>query len=394
MRRLTFAIAMMMSVLGVLAWAAGLDPRAPLAPAQERVFKGADLQPVMGSTSVVADSLRIEAVNDEEATALQSVALDGLAAADYSFLRYRFLGFPQTLELSLIFRRADSLDEVRVVSLPWPGHGDAWFDLSAVPEWQGRIVELGFAQFPTPQVVSASQPFEPFTLEAVALVSPSWKGELAALSTDWLGQWPWSQRSVHALGRDTDTPRARSIVLCIALVVALALVWGGALLRWRGRRLVTAAAIAIAAGWLLLDLHWQAGLQWRHQTTRALYAGLQWPAQEARAADADILAAAKEIERALAREADTARILVHAGGSYEQLRLAWHLLPRNVAVLPLVVEASVALPPGTLVVVYNYDEWRLDAAAGRLRGGGLDWPAEPVAHGHGWILARITEDRR
>lgn len=394
MRRLAFTVAMMASVLGVLAWAAGLDPRAPFSPAQEQAFNGIGLQAVMGRAAVAGDSLRIEAVSDEEATALQSVALDGLAAADYPFLRYRFSGFPQTLELSLIFRRADSLDEVRVVSLPWPGRGDAWFDLSSVPEWKGRIVELGFAQFPTPQVVSANQPFEPFTLEAVALASPSWKGEFAALSTDWLGQWPWSQRSVHAVGRDTDTPRARSIVLCVALVVALALVWGVVLLRWRGRRLVVAAAIAVGAGWLLLDLQWQAGLQWRHQTTRALYAGLQWPAQETRAADADILAAAKEIERALAREADTTRVLVHAGGSYEQLRLAWHLLPRDVAVLPQVVEASVALPPGTLVVVYNYDEWRLDAAAGRLRGGGLDWPAEPVARGHGWILARITEDRR
>lgn len=394
MRRTAWAVAMLASVLGVLAWAAGLDPRAPFAPAQEHAFNGTQLQPRMGQAVASAEGLRIEAVG-EGATALQSIALDGIDAAAHPFLRYRFSAFPQTFELSLIFRRADSLDEVRVVSLPWPDAGDSWFDLSVVPEWKGRIVELGFAQFPTPQVVAPTQPFEPFTLAAVALGTPSWKGEFAALSTDWRGHWPWSQRSVHALGRDTDTPRARPLVVCVALVCAFAIVWGIVLLRWRGPRLATAAAIAVAAGWLLLDLHWQSGLAWRGQTTRALYAGMDWPAQETRAADADLLAVADRIKPALARESDRTRILVHAGSSYEQLRLVYHLLPHNVAVLPQVIEqASPELPAGTLVIVYANEDWSFDASSGRLRGGGLDWPATRVAGGGNWILARIAEGRR
>ena len=55
---------------------------------------------------------------------------------------------------------------------------------------------------------------------------------------DWLGQWPWSQRSVHALGRDTNTPRAQSLVLCLALAIGLVLLWAIVFLRARGAALL------------------------------------------------------------------------------------------------------------------------------------------------------------
>ena len=218
MRKLLFSAAVLLSMSALLVWAAGVDWRSPLSPDTVRNWSGSDFRVVIGGAAQDETRLRIGAVG-ENRTALQSVVLNGIEAAENPILRYRFEQFPHTLELSLVFRRAGD-DDVSVVSLPWPGEGDAWFDLGTVPEWQGRIVELAFAEYPTPQIVPPMQGFQPFTLVDASLDSRSWRGDVAALMTDWLGQWPWSQRSVHALGRDTDTPRAESLVLCLALAIA------------------------------------------------------------------------------------------------------------------------------------------------------------------------------
>lgn len=391
MRRYLFAVAVLASLFAVLAWAAGLQWRSPLRATQGHALDGAAFKPVMGTASEDAAGLRIATLGEGD-TALQAVVLNGLDAGEFSLLRYRFEDFPHTLELSLMFRRADAKDDVHVVSLPWPGNGDAWFDLSSVPEWGGRITEIGFAQFPTPQVVPASQPFAPFALVDADLQPSSWQGQFGALFTDWLGYWPWSQRSVHALGRDTDTPRAQSLVLCMALGIGLLVGWAFVLLRWRGRRLLGLAAAAVAAGWLLLDLQWHAGLRWRHEATRTLYAGLDWPAREQLSADTAVIAAARDIKALLVDEPDTTRILVHAGSSFEQLRLVYHLLPLDVAVLAQVIVGTHAkLPPGSIIVVFNAEDWRFDAARHSLSDGGIEFPVDALLQRGSLLVARVRE---
>ncbi len=378
MRKLIFVVALLVGVFVVLAWAARLEWDAPFVATEQLEFKGSRFQVIMGGALHDEDHLRIGAVGNER-TALQSVQLDGIDAGTYRLLRYHFEQFPHTLELSFVFRRADMLEEVHVIALPWPGDGDAWFDLSNVPEWKGRIVEIGFAEFPTPQIVPPMQGFKPFTLVGADLRSRSWRGDFSALWTDWLGYWPWSQRSVHALGRDTDTPRAQSLVLCIAIIVALAAFLAVAVLRWRGTRLRRLVLVAFIAGWLLLDLHWHAGLRWRHEATHTLYAGFDWPQRELNSADSDVVRTAIRLKALLRDEPDSTRILVHASSSFEQLRLVYHLLPLNVAVLAQVIAATPApLPDGSLIIVYNTEGWAYDARRRVLDGGGMQFPVEPI----------------
>ena len=136
-------------------------------------------------------ALRIGAIGDD-GNALQSIALDGLRAEDFSTLRYRFEGFPRTLELSLVFRRADAPDDVQVVTVPWPGDGWRSLNLHQVPGWHGQITELGFAENATPQVVPESVAFRPFRFDGAELWSPSWRGRFAALYTSWFGYTPWT----------------------------------------------------------------------------------------------------------------------------------------------------------------------------------------------------------
>lgn len=361
MRRIALVLAVLASWSILLLWAARIDLASPFVAAEQREFPGDDFAAVFGTGAADADRLRMTAAS-ADFTSLQSLVPSDLDAASFPTLRYRFANFPRTLELSLVFRTADSAEDV-AISLPWPGEGTNTFDLSQIPQWQGRIVELGFAEFPVAQLVPPAEGFRPFELVEAALWSRSWRGDLAALSTDWLGAWSWTQRSVHALGRDTDTPRARSLVLCVALALGIALVWIALLL---GRRTLMFARVGLGvavAAWLALDIVWQAGLWGRLQTTRAVYAPLDWSERERTVADTDVVAAAESLRTMLRDEPASSRILVYADANngYELMRFVWHALPLNIAVYAYASFVGGALPERTLIVFYRSDAWRTNA---------------------------------
>jgi hypothetical protein len=360
MRRIVLLLAVLASWTILLFWAARIDVSSPFVAAEQRAFPGDDFSVVFGTGSADADRLRVTAAS-ADFTSLESLAPSDLDAASFPTLRYRFADFPRTLELSLVFRTTENPDVV-AISLPWPGEGTNTFDLSQVPAWGGHVTELGFAEFPVAQVVPPAEGFRPFEIVEAALWSRSWRGDLAALATDWLGAWPWTQRSVHALGRDTDTPRARSLVLCVALAAGIALLWIALL---GGRRSPGVARLGIGVAvlaWLALDIVWQAGLWGRLQTTRAVYAPLDWDARERTVADTDIVAAADRLRAILRDEPASSRILVYADSTfgYELLRFVWHLLPRNAALYAYASFAGAALPKGTLIVFYKSYAWRTD----------------------------------
>lgn len=388
MKRGLFVIALLLSGFLILLWAADVDWKSPMSSDHSRHWNGSDFRVVMGGAVEDEQRLLIGAVGDNR-TALQSVTLNGIEAADYPILRYRFDQFPHTLELSLVFRRADA-EDVTVVSLPWPGTSEATFNLGTVPEWQGRITEIAFAEYPTPQVVPPMQGFKPFALVDVALHERSWGGELSALMTDWLGYWPWSQRSVHALGRDTDTPRAQSLVLCIVLFILVVVFWAAVLLGLRGVRLVQSVAICVALGWLVLDLQWHSGLRWRYAATKNLYAEFDWPQRELHSADSDIIAAATSIKSLLRDVPENSRILIHSESSFALLRLVYHLLPLNVAVFAQATATHTPLPNGTLIIVYEAEGWGYDPARRVLEGGGVVIPGDLLLRNGNLLVMRYS----
>ena len=366
MRRTALALALLASWAMLLVWAARVDWSSSFSPAEQREFPGDDFSAVFGSGSADVDRLRITSTA-EDYTSLQSLRPSDVEAEKFPTLRYRFADFPRTLELSLVFRTAENPEDV-AVSLPWPGDATRTFDLSQVPQWRGRIVEIGFAQFPIAQQVPPAQGFKPFEIVEAGLWSRSWRGDLAALATDWFGAWPWTQRSVHALGRDTDTPRARSLVWCVALAVVIALIWIAILFGPRDRKMAIAGFAIFGIAWVALDTVWQNGLWGRLQATRAVYAGLSWQQRQSTVADVDIVAAAEKLRAMLRAEPEQSRILIYTGPerSYELLRFVWHLLPRNVALYGYARMSTDALPEGCLLVFFRNDDWRTDPAWRRL----------------------------
>ena len=373
------AVAIATSWCVLLLWAAVVDWHAPVSPVLERHFAGSEFRAIFGSAHARDGRLHVESAG-EDFSSLQSTTLADLEADQFPILSYRFEKFPRTLELSLVFRTTENPDDVQTISLPWPGSGVSTFDLGHVAGWKGTIIELGFAQFATAQNVPPASGFKPFDLVGAQLSSDSWRGAVAALATDWFGAWPWSQRSVHALGREGDTPRDHSAVLTSALAAAIAIGWCMFLPSLRGRRLLPCVLVCVALAWLALDLRWQSGLVQRLLATRTLYAGLAWPQRARIVGDADIEQAADEIRGLIRGEPAQTRILVESGSGYQTLRLIWHLLPLNVAPLTAALPLHAAIPDGALIVFYDSDAWKAKPSVRKLLA------SSPRAYGTGVIF--------
>lgn len=349
----------------LLAWAAHGTPSAPFQPDRRLRSVGADFHPVVGAASVVGGTLQVTAAGADNATAQARALPQGIAADEFPLLRYRWRAFPSTRELSFMFRRADAPGDVRTLTLPPAGRYPAYFDLSSVPAWRGRIIEIGFAQYPTAQLVPYDLPLRPFALAEAELWSTSWRGSLGALGTDWLAYRPWALMSISALGPDAPWPHKISPVVVLALGLATSLLLAGVVLRLARRTFAVAACVALAAGWVVLDLRWLADFAERNALTRELYAGKPWHERARIEPDAGLVAAAGRVREVLKSEPAVRHVVVAADSSYTMLRLAYHLLPLNAAP----ASAASGMPaPGTVFVVHASSDWRFDPGHGVLRG--------------------------
>jgi len=397
-RTSVYAFALCVCTLLLLFLAADASWHMPLQPAHCITLHGANFRVVSGAGAQDEDALNIGSVGDDD-NAVQTIALDHVGADDYPVLRYGFKKFPRTLELSLIFRRADTPEDVHAIALPRPENGTKSYDLRTIPAWRGDILEVGFAEFPTAQLVAKGQGFHPFNLMQAELWSPSARGAVAALSTDWFTHWSWSMRSVHALGRDIDTPRKFSLVLALAAWSAIAFLLGMLILRWRGRHIGMAAFVCIAAAWLLLDMNWQSGLFWKNGLTRDMYAGKSWDERSRMIADAPLLDVAAQVREATHAQPANTHVLVADDSPYELLRLVYHLLPANAEPLswvagllgqtPVDGGPSSHLADGNVVVYYHVQQVVFDANHAQLRIGEISYPAIPLLETRSLSVYRI-----
>ena len=353
----------------VLAWPAGLVWKSPLTPQQEMTLDARDFRVVRGAGVEDGASLRVGSVGDD-GSALQAVPLRDVHADDFSVLRYRFDGFPRTLELSFFFRRADSPADVQpAVTVPWPGDGWQTLDLSKVPGWRGDIIEIGFAEYATPQIAPPSIAFKPFRFDRAELWSPSWRGSFAALYTSWFGYTPWALLSISALGPQREVSQAPPLLPFTMLGVVLSLAVAAFGLRWPRTRIVWRASIAFAVLWILLDLVWLGDFQGKHALTETVYAGRPWSEREQLVPDPDIAQAAAQVRNYFATQPPSdrnpRRILVGADSKYVFLKLIYELLPLNAAPLQQLAASRLA-PNNTFILLFGDAQWHYDDAHGTL----------------------------
>lgn len=376
--------------------AAGVPWSAPYQPELRHRYAGADFQLVLGSGMQVADGLQVGSVGAER-VALQALPLDApVDAADLPILRYRVANFPRTLELSLVFRREADPEDVQVVSLPWPGSTTAALNLLDVPGWRGRITEIGFMQTATPQLIPYGIPFAPFRLVDAELWSPSWRGGLAALAMDWSAYRPWGYFSVSSVDQEAGVtlPRRPALLTIVEAAVIGVAVLALLMFGWRRRSGRIAIATVLALGWLLLDAVWVGQLYERQSTTRLVYADKSWPERAERVPDDTLLDAAARIRDFVGALQPAPRVLIHASSPVEMNRLQYLAQPINVGLLVYAINPMrYSFPAGTLLVLYDMNDWVFDAAAGSLHMQRLSFPASLMLDEGALRIYRIEEKK-
>lgn len=375
MRRALCAAAIALVWLVVIGWQAGMRWNTPWSAPHALSLPANGFRVVLGAAVEDGTHLRVGAVGND-GNALQARHLDGVRAADWPFLRYKFEDFPRTLELSLVFRRADAPDNVQAITVPWPGNGWQTVDLRRLPAWHGEIIEIGFAEFATAQLVPPSEAFVPFAFDRAELVGASWQAGINALSTAWFAYVPWALHSVSALVPDRATLGTASPVPALVAGLVLSLVVAALVLRWSRRRALCAAGIAAALGWVVLDAHWLRDFHARHALTEHLYAGKSWDERKQLQPDQDLSFMAGQVGDWLDAQPQPQRLLVAADSNYVFLRLIYLLLPHNAALLQLT--GGAALPADSLLVLYQSTLWHYDAAQRAIIGANRDYPADPV----------------
>ena len=384
-RRMRGALWLAASLAGwllLLVLAAGASLQDPLQPERRLRHAGSEFAVIAGAgAGIEGDRLLNVAAIGSGRMGVQSLMFEPpIDASAFTLLRYRWRAFPRTLELSFMFRRTDAPGDVQTITLPPAGTFPAYFDLSDVPAWDGRISEVGFAEYPTAQLVPVDVAIEPFALSEVELWTPSWRGSLGALASDWLAYRPWALLSISALGPDAPWPHKPSAVVVLAIGLA-----GSALLARAayGRRtggIGVRLCLALAIAWVLLDLRWLRDLGQRHALTQQIHGGRSWDERASLVPDRQLAAAAERVRALHANVAGAPRVLVAADTPYSTLRIAYHLLPLNAA-----SASGLATPRSgdgfgapTWLVAYDASAWTYDESHGVLAGPGIALLAQPL----------------
>ncbi len=374
-RLMAFAAALAVAWTLLLLLAAGVRWNTPLQSAGERSLPGSNFNPAFGRVELDAhDRQRLRVTTAAaDGSALQMAQVPELDAARFPILSYQFENFPRTLELSLVFRTA-GMDDVVSVSVPRPVDGRMQtVDLSALPEWKGALIEIGFAQFPVAQLTPPRDAFRPFTLVKARLHGDSWLGKLAAMLTAWSAHSPWQFVSISALGPSEigdSAPHAPRP----PLVAALAWLLAAGLARWllglRGRALARLLGVGAGVAWIVLDLGWLGELRYKRLADYDSWAATPLAARQNRVADIELLEAARHLKQVLRDEPSDRHVVIYAGSPFNAIRLAYHAAPLNVGVAAALPASLVeGMPRGTIVrygLPASPDQDRLDFG-GRLQ---------------------------
>jgi len=355
-RGAAFFAALVVAWSALLLLVAGVRWNTPVLSDGHRVFAGARFHPVFGQAQPDGQRLHVTATG-EDFSSLQTTDLPELDATQFPVLSYRFEDFPGALELSFVFRAADA-DDIETISVPAPTTSRAvTVDLSGIPAWKGRIVEMGFAQFPISQLAPPRAAFRPFVLTAATLHGTSWAGKLKAMFDDWSARAPWQFISISAVGPtetgDTSPHAWRPpLVVAIALGIAALLAWW--VLRLRGRVFARFVAIAFGLAWIVLDLFWLHDLGDKRGIDRDLWAAIPLEQRQDHVHDVDLIEDAAHLKQVLRHEPRTRHILLNSSAPKTSIRFIYHAAPLNISAANALPESlGNGPPPGTIIVRYD-----------------------------------------
>jgi len=216
-------------------------------------------------------------------------------------------------------------------------------------QWRGRIEKVVIG------VKGLSG--DPWRIERVTLASPGVASIARGFVDEWMAFDPWDGRSINVLFGGRESQRFY-LPLLVFLAAAATLFY----LRWwyrrRGDRLPAALAVLpFVAGWLVLDLRWQAELTVKAAETWSSFAGLPIEARHLRMEDGDLYRTVGVVKSML--PATPERIFVGSDFDYFRMRAAYHFYPHNV--LSFGWRDGKVASAGDLVFLYQSAGVRFDA---------------------------------
>jgi hypothetical protein len=261
-------------------------------------------------------------------------------------------------DLLMVWRTREQPARTHTVSIDW-SRGPAQVDLSRDPNWTGSIQGVALAvrgQLPVPLAIAG-----------FSARSNAWDATAADIVGQWL-EWPRTGGRMVITQMSDEARHVAPILAVVAAGVAL----GVAFLIFRARkRSEPAAAWTIAAlflaGWLFVDLRWQAILWRQHAATVTHFAGKSLDEQRMADVDAPIFDVARKIRDAT--RARGGRILVLSDSAHLGTRVGWFLYPENVFYGPRHRDPAPApdqLRPGDQVVLLLFRGIQWDATRGML----------------------------
>ena len=265
------------------------------------------------------EALVLEAL-DADGVGVISAATPPFAADEYPRITWRIVsGAAGGVDLVMVWRTREARGRTFTAPIEW-SRGPAAIELARQREWSGTIEGVALAV--------RGQLTAPLTVAGFSARSNAWDVTLGDVLRQWFATSRASGRGFVAQ-YGTESRHVVPILPVVAGAVALGI--GCVAFRARRRREpVPAGAIAalFLAGWLLLDLRWQAILWGQHRATIAQFAGKSIDEKRAADVDAPIFDLARRVRDA-PHPAD-GRILVLSDNLHLRTRVGWFLYPRNV----------------------------------------------------------------
>jgi hypothetical protein len=346
---------------------------------------GAALRLVQGAGHAEKTSFIVESSTD--GVAALSAEVRPFDATNYRRVEWT-LRTPQPPDgLAFVWRTRENPRRTYLKPLQWLAGGIAPLNLQESDGWRGTITGIGLL---TRGTLAA-----PIEIDSVRFPPASAR----AVLVDTFGQWTVRvPLKGYAIAFPFDAERADFLAIAQAFAIAVALAMAAYLLFARLRDATVDGRVLwaiFAAGWILLDVRWQADLTREVVGTAERFFGKS-PEDKALAADdAAVYALARDLRHAL--PPPPARVIVLCKSKVLAVRIAYFLYPHNVSSNVRLEESDGNLAPqpaklrtGEYVAIIFFAELTFDAAKGALVWpDGRTLPAELTFSQPGVVLARI-----
>jgi len=260
---------------------------------------------------------------DGEGRALITLPTPRIKSSNYPFLHLALTKAPKDLAVLILWRTAQTGEEVFIYQIPGNLGQSLWLATREVEAWTGDITSLG--------MMMQGQPGDDVILSDISFFAASLPHQLQTIYSDWTNFLPWSHSSINSHKGVRSVASSVYPVPVIAAFLSLSLLVYALLLlllRADARFDWRVVATIFLTCWISLDLMWQGKLLRQLGVTYETFSGKDTQGKLAVGLDAELVELMTSVKGQL--ESTDSRIFVSSTDDYLGMRGAYYLYPFNV----------------------------------------------------------------